>query len=334
MARRKTTNRTNIPRIAGIPTHHALAFFVCVRCAEPNYVDTGVKLLDPADAYETQSWACNACDFVHSKASPLPIKDRRGKKTPFSSWGPAITSAGLLGAQRFWKAFFKTATEKREVYWKQCNTCGRRLPAQAFSGHSKWGPLEKQMECRSCKGVINAKLNPRRTKEQLHESGVRRRTAELLLQGENQKIGHEALFRRFGGKCFKTGKVLDISDRSSWRIDHTLPSRWLYPLSESNATLLSTEANENKRDSWPSGFYSNEELKRLARILGVSLALLASKEPIINSDIDVDACVTRMLTVRGATDLTRRIKELRKLLNDYGLASRLSKQNKKLLGYS
>ena len=101
MARRKTTNRTNIPRIAGIPTHHALAFFVCVRCAEPNYVDTGVKLLDPADAYETQSWACNACDFVHSKASPLPIKDRRGKKTPFSSWGPAITSAGLLGAQRF-----------------------------------------------------------------------------------------------------------------------------------------------------------------------------------------------------------------------------------------
>ena len=63
-----------------------------------------------------------------------------------------------------------------EAYWKQCNTCGRILPGRAFSGHAGWGPLEKQMECRSCKAVINTNLNPKRTKEQLHESSARRGT--------------------------------------------------------------------------------------------------------------------------------------------------------------
>ena len=75
-------------------------------------------------------------------------------------------------------------------------------------------------------------------------------------------------------------------------------------------------------------------MQRLARILGADLALLASKEPIINSKIDVDACVTRMLTVRGATDMTKRIKDLKKLLEDYNLVPQLSDENKKILGYS
>lgn len=333
MARRKTTNRTNIARISGVPVHNALAFFMCVRCSAPNWVDLGLELLTPSEAYDQQAWACSQCGFVHQKDAGLPARDKKGKKLPFAAWDTALTTARSVAAQRFWKSFFTIATERRDVYWKQCNTCGRRMPANAFSGHAGWGPLEKQMECRGCKAVINTNLNPKRTKEQLHESAARRRVAELLLKGENQKIDQKELFKRFESKCFKTGKALDINDRGSWAIDHTLPSRWLYPLTEHNATLLSTEANNNKRDRWPSEFYTNEEMKRLAGILQVSLALLASKEPIINKNIDVDASVTRMLTVRGKTDMTKRILELKKLLEDYDLVNDLSDANKKLLGY-
>ncbi len=91
------------------------------------------------------------------------------------------------------------------------------------------------MECRSCKSVINADLNPKRTKEQLHESSVRRRIADLLLEGENERIDFKELFDRFGNRCFKTGKMLNINDRGSWAIDHILPSRFLYPLRKNNA---------------------------------------------------------------------------------------------------
>jgi hypothetical protein len=290
-------------------------------------------VLNPVDAYETQSWKCIHCGFIHSKASPLPLKDDHGKKLPFSTWDRSVTEAGSLAAERFWRAFFLIATESRGAYWKQCNTCGRKLPERAFSGHAGWGPLEKQLECRSCKAVINTKLNPKRTKQQLHESAARRRIADLLVMGVSQSIDLAALFDRFEGRCFKTGKILNISDRDSWAVDHTLPSRWLYPLTEENATLLSAEANSNKRDKWPSEFYTNEELKKLAAITGANLELLASRQPIINPDIDVNACVERMLTVRTATDITKRISELKKLLEEYGLVSQLTAKNKKLLGY-
>ena len=333
MARRATNNKTNIPRIAGVPVHEALAFYMCVRCSAPNWVNVGTAILNPADAYESQSWKCSVCDFVHSKTSPLPLDDSRGNPSPFASWDPALTGKDSLGAQRFWKGFFNIATEHKDSYWKVCNTCGRKLPSRAFSGHAGWGPLEKQMECRGCKAVINTSLNPKRTKEQLHESAAGRRTSDLLLAGANERLDLKALFARFDGKCFKTGKVLSYDDRQTWAVDHLLPSRWLYPLSVKNAVLLSKEANDNKRDSWPSQFYTNEQLKQLARILGVDLALLASPEPIINRNIDVNACVTRMLTVRQATDITKRIKDLKKLLEDYELVEQLSEENKKILGY-
>jgi CRISPR/Cas system Type II protein with McrA/HNH and RuvC-like nuclease domain len=188
------------------------------------------------------------------------------------------------------------------------------------------------MECRSCKAVINANLNPKRTKEQLHESAVRRRIGDLLFPGEEKNINLEDLFSRFESKCFKTGKVLNINDRKSWAIDHILPSKYFYPLTKENAALLSREANENKRDNWPSKFYNNNELKRLAIITGANLNLISSKNPIVNKSIDVNAAVTRLLSVRGATDLSRRIEEIKKVLKTYGLADRLSQKNRHMLG--
>ncbi len=322
MPRRKTKNRTGITRLENIDYHDAWIAFVCVNCKELNTIKIGHNLLTPEEAFETQRWECSHCGFIHSKDSDLP----------FDNWPEENTLAESITAIRFWKAFFRISTEHPESYWKQCNVCGRVLPLASFSKHFGWGPLERQMECRGCKGAINALLNPKRTHQQLFESSVRRRIADLLLEGENENISIEDLFKRFNSRCFKTKKPLDINDRKSWAIDHILPSKYLYPLTVRNAALLSREANENKRDRWPSEFYTNSELIELARITGADLNLLSSKEPIINNNIDVNACVSRVLKVRESSDLKKRIDQLKKMLISYNLIDKLSPENKKILG--
>ncbi len=115
-----------------------------------NYVQVGQKLLTPSEAIEKCVWKCTHCGFIHSKESDLP----------FENWEEEYNTADSTTALRFWEGFFRIATEHPESYWKQCNVCTRILPNNAFSRHIGWGPLEKQMECRSCKGAINAVLNP------------------------------------------------------------------------------------------------------------------------------------------------------------------------------
>lgn len=324
MARRKAKNKTGLSRIEGIPYHDAWVGFVCLNCNKLNNIHVGDTLLTPKEAYETAVWKCDKCKYVHSRESDLP----------FENWSEKFKDSESLQAQRFWLGFFRIATEHHESYWKQCNACGRTLPFSAFSKHKGWGPLERQMECRSCKGAINAVLNPLRTPEQHHESAVRRRIADLLLEGENETIDIEDLFRRFDSKCFKTGKSLDIKKRNTWAIDHILPSRYLYPLSKENAALLSKEANNSKSDRWPSKFYTNNELISLAKITGADLSLLASKTPVINENVDVNKCVTRYLTVREKSSLIKRIEELKKIIITYDLEDKLSQKNRKMLGLS
>lgn len=323
MARRKTVNITGIKRVEGIPYHDAWVAYKCVNCREMNYVLIGQALLPPKKAIENSVWKCKPCGFVHSKESNLP----------FENWEEDYNDSDSTTALRFWEGFFRIATEHPESYWKQCNVCSRILPFQAFSKHSDWGPLERQMECRSCKGAINAVLNPKRSKEQLHESAVRRRIADLFLEGENESIDFQDLFDRFDHKCFKTKVPLDINKRNTWTIDHILPSKYLYPLKKENAALLSRNANENKRDKWPSKFYTNNELIELAKITGANLKLISSKRPATNHQIDVNNGVERYLQVREKSDLPKRIEEIKKILQVYELVGRLSPENKKLLGF-
>lgn len=326
MARRKVKHRTGLPRIKGIgkKVHDAWVAYICLNCKALNLVAIGDKLLDPGEAYSTAEWQCTKCKYKHSKDSPLPFKD----------WPPEYTDPTSIKCQRFWQAFFRIATRKKEDYWKQCNACGRVLPYNSFDKHVGWGSLERQMECRCCKAAINAYLNIRRTKQQLYESNIKRRVGDLLLEGENKPVNINDLFKRFGDRCFKTGAKLNKKDRKSWAVDHILPSSWLYPLKPENAALLSREANNNKRNKWPSYFYTNNELIRLAKITGANLSLISRNKPIINPNIDVDKCVTRYLKVRERSNLSRRIKELKKLLEDYNLIDKLSLKNKKLLGYA
>ncbi|OGU61396.1 MAG: hypothetical protein A2V66_15860 [Ignavibacteria bacterium RBG_13_36_8] len=322
MTRRKTKNITGISRIEGFPVHDAYVAFICINCKELDTIYIGNKLIDPKEAYENALWKCEKCNFIHSKNTDIP----------FANWKKNFRKANSLQAQRFWRSFFLTSTENPDAFWKRCGACDRILPFHSFSKHIGWGPLERQMECRACKGAINAELNPKRTKQQLHESSVRRRIADILLADENEKIDFNDLFKRFGSKCFKTKKPLDINKRKTWTIDHILPSKYLYPLSVSNAALLSKEANDNKRDRLPSKFYTNNELIELAKITGADLTLLTSEQPIINPNIDVNKCVTRFLTVRERSDLIKRIYELKKMLVSYDLVDKLSEENKKLLG--
>ncbi len=322
MARRKIHNITGLPRIEGILYHDAWVGFVCLSCCKLNNIRIGKNLLDPQISYNEASWRCNFCGFIHNKNTDLPFKN----------WPKIFTQSESIKAQRFWEAFFRILTEHPESYWKQCNACGRILPFLAFSKHKGWGPLERQMECRSCKGAINAYLNPKRTKQQLHESSVRRRIADMFLEGENEIIDIKDLFIRFDYKCFKTKKKVDINKRNTWAIDHILPSKWLYPLTEENAALLSKDANDNKREKWPSQFYTNNELIELAKITGADLNLLSSKEPILNIRIDVNKCVERYLKVRERSNLKKRIKELKKILSTYKISNLLSAENKRILG--
>lgn len=323
MTRRKSVNITGISRIEGIPYHDAWIAYKCVNCKEMNYIKIGQQLLTPKQAIENAVWKCEHCGFVHSKESDLP----------FDNWEEKYNSADSTTALRFWEGFFRIATEHPESYWKQCNVCSRILPNHAFSKHSGWGPLEKQMECRSCKGAINAILNPKRTKEQLHESGVRRRIADLFVEDENEPIDFQDLFEKFEGRCFKTKEPLDINKRGTWAIDHILPSKYLYPLRKENAALLSRSANENKRDQWPSKFYTNNELIELVRITGANIELISSKRPIMNHNINVNKGVERYLQVREKSDLPKRIREIKKILMVYELVPNLSEENKNLLGF-
>lgn len=330
MARRSSKNETGIERIAPphSAVHDAWTAYVCLNCRSLNYVYIGDELLTPEEAYNGQSWVCEKCGFVHSKCSDLP-------SSWDECWLPELLESGELTVERFWRAFFKNATENPQAYWKFCNACGRIQPSNHFSKHAGWGPLEKQMECRACKAAINAVLNPQRTSEQLRESSVRRRVGDLIVSDYKEKLDNLALFERFGGKCFKTGKPLDITKTGTWHVDHILPSKYLYALNPRNAALLSDEANRNKRDRWPSEFYTPQELVELARITGADLQLLSSPEPVQNTSIsseNVNRAVDRYLAVRNSTDLPKRIAEIRKVLQDYNLTALLDERHKAMLG--
>ena len=323
MVRRKTVNETGIERIEGISAHDAWVGFVCIKCGGQNHIKIGLELLTPSLAFQNGKWKCSACGYTHSRASKLPFKN----------WPLSATLKGSLPAERFWIGFFRIATEFASSYWKQCNACGRVLPHLAFSKHTGWGPLELQMECRGCKGAINAILNPKRTAQQLHESAIRRRVADVFLQGTNQTIDIQALFRRFNAKCFKCEKSLGQLARKTWEIDHIIPSRFLYPLTLANAALLCSGCNNSKHGRWPSDFYTNNELIQLSKLTGADLSLLASPTPIVNSKIDVNAGVARYLTVRERSNLAKRIKELKLLISEYNLIEELTIENKKRLGF-
>ena len=158
MTRRKTVNKTGLNRIDGIPVHHAWVGFICLKCSVLNKVDIGLDLIDPKVAYETQSWKCGGCGYVHTKSSDLPFKN----------WSKAFRSSKSDRAQRFWIGFFRICTEHPSSYWKQCNACGRSKNFEPQRGACARGAQYSEFSIQDSELEPGADRRPRRGRPAFH----------------------------------------------------------------------------------------------------------------------------------------------------------------------
>ncbi|MEV8135892.1 hypothetical protein [Microbacterium aurantiacum] len=162
--------------------------------------------------------------------------------------------------------------------FKYCILCFKLKSLNAFSAHSR-RKTGRQGECRQCKTPYNSIKNQTRLQDQHREASQKRRL--LVDLGGTTHFNSQKVRDRFGDRCFKCGK--DVSTDGAAQFDHTLPIRFLWPMTTDNATLLCAEHNGQKGAIWPGEFYSDPELRRLALLTGLDFDLL-SGPPRINPD--------------------------------------------------
>lgn len=148
-----------------------------------------------------------------------------------------------------------------------------------------------QLECKACKKFfVNAPLNPQRNAQQFKEDGLRRRAIEVLVnhllnknlvhfefEKRTKKEFSRYIWEKFGKRCFKCGPNSKPIKLEEMALDHTMPLAYLYRLDET-ATCLCSSHNSQKSDTFPVDYYTPNELKRLSKITGLSLAQLQKKE--------------------------------------------------------
>lgn len=148
-----------------------------------------------------------------------------------------------------------------------------------------------QLECKACKKFfVNAPLNPQRNAQQFKEDGLRRRAIEVLVntllhrnlahfefENRTKKEFSRYIWEKFNKRCFKCGPDSDPIALSEMALDHTMPLAYLYRLDES-ATCLCRSHNSQKSDHFPVDYYSEDELKRLSKITGLTLDGLHKKQ--------------------------------------------------------
>lgn len=201
--------------------------------------------------------------------------------------------------------------------FKYCLLCYALKPAHLFDVHrSRESGL--QGECRLCKGAYNAIKNQSRTPDQHREAGQRRRLFQTL-SADSFRIDTEAIFAKFGAACFRCDRPLDINERATYQLDHTLPVKFLWPMTTDDATLLCRDCNAYKRDRWPSEVYTRRQMRRLARLSGIKFEML-SGEPVINDSVvdavlaDPDGFIETM--IEDAAD-RRNLQRVRELILDH-----------------
>ena len=156
--------------------------------------------------------------------------------------------------------------------YKYCIVCNALKPLIDFD-HHRARASKRQGECRLCKAVYNSIKNQTRLTEQHREAAQKRRLYLDLSGGIHIKT--QEIFERFEYQCFKCGKNLtNVQDQRERPLDHTLPARYLWPLTTENATLLCRHHNGEKSDKWPSEYYTLEEQKRLSVLTGLDFGLI------------------------------------------------------------
>ncbi len=172
----------------------------------------------------------------------------------------------------------------RAPRWKYCRICEWLQPIDYFHKHkptSKGFRSGRQLECAVCKNTkINPFLNPLRTADQHCESSQRRRLYGLLA-GE-EKINSLKIYGIFEGKCFNCGKPLKQTTKgeNGFRMDHTLPAKYFWPLS-TGPTILCAKCNNEKHEKWPSEYYKEKKIRELSVLTGISYKILKG-EPFLN----------------------------------------------------
>ena len=149
----------------------------------------------------------------------------------------------------------------------------------AFSKHK---PREsgRQGECKSCKTTYNRIKNKTRIPDQ-HRDAAQRRRLLGLLAGDTPPVNLDEIRRKFEHKCFSCS--IDITQENE-ALDHTLPAKLLWPLTTETATLLCKTCNGQKSAQWPSNFYDDQHLRKLAVLTGIRYDTLTGP-----STINLDA---------------------------------------------
>lgn len=165
---------------------------------------------------------------------------------------------------------------ERAARHKYCRVCETLQPLENFHRHARFRS-GRQLECKVCKNTrINPTLNPLRTPDQHREASDRRRLYTVL--SHDSKIDSDGVYKLFGGRCFNCGTELRkvIGAGGGYHLDHTLPVKYLWPLT-TGATLLCAECNNAKHERWPSEFYEQAKLRKLAVLTGIEYPLLAGQ---------------------------------------------------------
>ena len=158
-------------------------------------------------------------------------------------------------------------TEAQE--FKYCVLCYALKPMDRFDRHSA-RQTGRQGECNMCKRQYNSIKNQTRLADQHREAAQKRRLYVDL--GAGERFDAAAVRQRFEHRCFKCGVEIGSTEG---QLDHTLPAKYLWPLTTASATLLCGTHNGEKGGKWPSAFYERAELRRLSVMTGIDYDLLA-----------------------------------------------------------
>ena len=219
---------------------------------------------------------CHTCAFIHRAGDDTKLFDYALVRHP---------SGDTIERGEFTVLHDEYIRDAQRL--KYCLLCCALKPLQLFDKH-KSRQSGRQGECRSCKTVYNGIKNQSRTTDQHRESAAKRRLYRLLA-GEDGRVDSKAVFEKFNGTCFKCGKELSYESRGKHdklNLDHTLPARLFWPMTTDNSTLLCASCNNKKHDHWPSEFYSDPYLRRLARLTGYEYGLLAGQPQLNQTAVD------------------------------------------------
>lgn len=203
---------------------------------------------------------CPKCGFIH----------RQGKSTKFYEYelidkrNNSVIERGDF--QILHDNYISEAGE-----FKYCIICNCLKPLELFHKHSA-RISGRQGECILCKTIYNSIKNQTRLTEQHIEASQNRRLY-IELTG-HEKLDRKTIIERFGGRCFKCGEGSGKLKSDQVRFDHTLPAFYLWPMTNENATLLCDKHNSEKAEKWPSEYYNDDELRRLAIMTGYDYSLL------------------------------------------------------------